>query len=62
MSFTVSLCFQYDTVVTPQSANEGITDLEAGVEFYPSLQSPLLNHLSSSSHQVILAVETVIMG
>ena len=57
-----ALCFQYDPVVTPQSANEGITDLEAGVESYPSLQSPLLNHLSSSSHQVILAVETVIMG
>ena len=56
-----ALCFQYDTVVIPQSANEGITDLEAGVESDLSLQSPLLNLLSSSSHQVILSVETVIM-
>lgn len=56
-----ALCFQYDTVVIPQSANEGITDLEAGVESDLRLQSPLLNLLSSSSHQVILSVETVIM-
>lgn len=54
---------QYDTVAIPKYANEGSTDLEAGIESGPRLQSPLLLHLLASiSHQVILSIETVTIG